>query len=350
MPAASRGPGPSAAAVAAPELGVRIGAPAWTARDWVGRDTYTAAFAQPIPTTRIALETSLNDAIGIADRTRIADVVITTARGGRITFPLLAGRDTAERGHDRPSVLPIVRHARATIASSDGLDHTYTTTLTLARPASIASLAVTWRGADPDHGYLTIDRISLDDGAGTDYPVTPRTMLERDPADWQRVDVAAPILVFANRHPYGRAWLLNDVVPATSSAARAARASAAFDPAREATAAGATALHTRASATDRARIDELTASRMTLAVSCATSCYLVTSDAYDAGWSARIDGRSSPVYRTDDALRGVFVPAGTHRVTFRYRPAGLALGVAISLASAFALGMLVFADARRRLR
>jgi len=39
--------------------------------------------------------------------------------------------------------------------------------------------AIAWRGADPERGYLNIDRISLlDDAMGVAYPVAPLTTLE----------------------------------------------------------------------------------------------------------------------------------------------------------------------------
>jgi len=349
LPANSSGIGPLASATTVPDLGVRIGSPAWTARSWVGRDRFTAAFARPIPATRIAIESSLNDAVGILDRAPVADVLITTSSGKHLTMHLLAGRDTAERGYDLPNVRSVVRHARATIASSDGAGNTYRTSLVLAQPTPIVSLTIAWRNADPDHGYMNIDRIAIDDDrTGTAYPVTPLTTLEADPTDWTRVDSDAPLLVFKNRHAGGRAWLVYDVVDGTAETAPTILDSPAFDPAREAVAEGVQPLQTRAGPGDGARITRLTATQMMLDVSCAARCYLVTSDAYDPGWSARIDDRPAPLYVTDEAIRGVFIPPGRHAVEFFYRPAGLALGVAISIGSALALGTLGLLEKRRR--
>jgi uncharacterized membrane protein YfhO len=49
------------------------------------------------------------------------------------------------------------------------------------------------------------------------------------------------------------------------------------------------------------------------------------------GWMAAIDGKPTQVYVVDDALSGVFAPAGTHEVTFRYRSNWLLTGAAISM-------------------
>ncbi|HJV08542.1 MAG TPA: hypothetical protein VJ653_02650, partial [Acidimicrobiales bacterium] len=46
--------------------------------------------------------------------------------------------------------------------------------------------------------------------------------------------------------------------------------------------------------------------------------FLRVSGNWDAGWSARVDGRRQPVLRADGVFRGVVVPPGAHRVEFTY--------------------------------
>ncbi|WP_406695769.1 YfhO family protein [Singulisphaera sp. Ch08] len=58
--------------------------------------------------------------------------------------------------------------------------------------------------------------------------------------------------------------------------------------------------------------------------------YLVLADTFDPGWSATVDGREVPIRPAYVAFRAVFVPAGTHTVLFRYRPAGFTLGLTIT--------------------
>jgi hypothetical protein len=73
---------------------------------------------------------------------------------------------------------------------------------------------------------------------------------------------------------------------------------------------------------------------------------LVLSDQLAPGWTAELDGSPAEIVRANYLARGVWVPAGRHRVVFRYRTPGLWEGVALAAALAAALG----ADALRRRR
>jgi hypothetical protein len=64
---------------------------------------------------------------------------------------------------------------------------------------------------------------------------------------------------------------------------------------------------------------------------------VVLSDLYYPGWFAmRVDEQGNqieplPVFRTNRFMRGVWLPAGKHRVSFRYYPTDFYLGAAISV-------------------
>jgi uncharacterized membrane protein YfhO len=72
---------------------------------------------------------------------------------------------------------------------------------------------------------------------------------------------------------------------------------------------------------------------------------LVLADTWFPGWHAKVDGRDAPIVRTDQLLRGVVIPSGTHSVEFVYRPLSWRIGWIVSLLTAVALAAAVW---RRR--
>ncbi len=77
--------------------------------------------------------------------------------------------------------------------------------------------------------------------------------------------------------------------------------------------------------------------------------FLFVSDQLYPGWQATVDGSSVPIHRANHAFRLVRVPRGESTVSFRYRPASVRVGFAISATSLLGLciyGIRVF-DTRR---
>ena len=69
---------------------------------------------------------------------------------------------------------------------------------------------------------------------------------------------------------------------------------------------------------------------------------LVLADTWFPGWKATIDGRSAPIVRTDQLLRGVVLPPGTHTVAFTYVPWSWRIGWIVSLLTAVSLAALAW--------
>lgn len=78
--------------------------------------------------------------------------------------------------------------------------------------------------------------------------------------------------------------------------------------------------------------------RVDLSVAAPAPGILVLAENYAPGWHALIDGSAVPVFRADHMLRAVVVPAGTHRISFLYKPRG---HVPLLVAFATALAVLV---------
>jgi hypothetical protein len=88
------------------------------------------------------------------------------------------------------------------------------------------------------------------------------------------------------------------------------------------------------------------ADRFELQVEAKADSILVVSDADYPGWEAELDGVATPILRANLAFRAVALPAGTHRVTMRFRPASARNGLVLSGISAIAV--LAFCGRRKR--
>ncbi len=66
---------------------------------------------------------------------------------------------------------------------------------------------------------------------------------------------------------------------------------------------------------------------------------LVLGDTYYPGWKAYVDGKKTPIYPTDVALRSVYLEPGEHEVKFVYSPGSFKVGVLVSVLSLLALGV-----------
>jgi uncharacterized membrane protein YfhO len=71
--------------------------------------------------------------------------------------------------------------------------------------------------------------------------------------------------------------------------------------------------------------------------------YLILTDTFYPGWTARVDGVPAPIRPANVLFRAVRVEAGRHTVEFRYQPTSFTIGATISLASLALLGVVAFA-------
>ncbi|MCD2259028.1 YfhO family protein [Psychroserpens luteolus] len=62
---------------------------------------------------------------------------------------------------------------------------------------------------------------------------------------------------------------------------------------------------------------------------------------YGSGWQATIDGNEVPIQRVNYALRGLEVPAGEHKIIFKFEPQVVQTGSMISLGSSIVFGLLL---------
>lgn len=74
--------------------------------------------------------------------------------------------------------------------------------------------------------------------------------------------------------------------------------------------------------------------RVEIETTSAQPAFLVLTDSYSPGWQATVDGQAVPIMRANQIFRAVEVPAGRHRVVYRYVPLPLYFGVAVSVLAA----------------
>jgi hypothetical protein len=80
----------------------------------------------------------------------------------------------------------------------------------------------------------------------------------------------------------------------------------------------------------RAEIVSQDPGRMSVRVNCTQPHWLVSTQAWDAGWRAAINGLSFPVRKVNLVQSAVEVPAGSSQVEFYYVPPGFAWALALS--------------------
>jgi hypothetical protein len=316
-------------------------------------------FVREQPRTASALEvvSYLGDGAAIAQAAPVARITLWDTGGGMTELLMRAGEHTAEWSIDALEVAGRMRHRRAAIAeNAPGAPyggHTYRAVLALPHPRDVARLRVEYLQGS---GALSIQRIALGDGASEAWAaLSVIDAMRAEPGRWVVRQEAPDFTLVENRRALSRAWLVGETVALRGAAALAAVRSERlpdgrpFDPT-------AIALVEDGASRDRGRVDPAarveviaaTTNALQLSVSSPTPAFLVLSEVDYPGWRATVDGRAEPIVRTNYVLRGLEVPAGTHRVRVELRPRSVYLGAAVSAGCIALLAGLAVWRLRRR--
>jgi hypothetical protein len=152
--------------------------------------------------------------------------------------------------------------------------------------------------------------------------------------------------VWENRHAVGRAFFTRCAQVVSDSSSRLARL---LDPGFDPTAAAIVEQaipglplcdrDAQAFAIPVARPDP---EHVDMSVDAPSDGIVVLSESYFPGWRVVVDGIEQPVLRVDHALRGVLVPAGAHKISYRYVPDSFRRGVQLSLLAWLAILLTAF--------
>jgi hypothetical protein len=142
--------------------------------------------------------------------------------------------------------------------------------------------------------------------------------------------------------PLPRVWVTGNVlVEPDPSRALATLASTDFDPRASVILSDRPALPLDSSASGSATVTSFQPGRLDLDVQASGPAMMVVSELYYPGWRATVDGKETPIYRADHALRAVMVPAGRHTVEMVFDPLSFRVGAIISLATILAAALVL---------
>ncbi len=148
--------------------------------------------------------------------------------------------------------------------------------------------------------------------------------------------------IYRNPAVLPRAWLVHNVEVIGDDIAQLDRmARADFDPAAVVVLPAAAPPVLPPPAPEAAPLVEYAPNRLRVQATAAAPAILVVSDAYTSDWAVEVDGEPAELLRANYAFRGVWLPAGSHEITFTYRPRSFILGCAISLLTL--LGLVAYA-------
>jgi hypothetical protein len=273
-------------------------------------------FPLPVrPATEVRLVSWLADAVDVPQGTAVATVSARLASGRAFELPLRAGIDTAERAYGAALRLPgryYVDGVRIERLGGPGR-------LMVSRLALFDVLTQRVTPVSDAAAYVS------DGGRFREVAATPVLRLFELPGT-QLARVVGRLRVMPTERAVARAL---DLLPQVG-----------LDPLREAVVSADEApevilpRQARASRADLARSEP-----DRLDVRAEGPGLLVVAEAWDAGWTAQLDGHPARVHRVNLAQMGVLLPEGTHHVRFRYRTRGLRLGLALAALAGVALAL-----------
>jgi hypothetical protein len=142
--------------------------------------------------------------------------------------------------------------------------------------------------------------------------------------------------VMENRGALPRAFVPRRVEVASDAAARLQKLGAPdFDPRAVAYVESPVALPERCEG--KVEIASEIPTRVTVSLQMATPGLVVLADQFHSGWKAYLNDRTVSIFRTNHALRGVVVPAGTGKLEFRYEPDSFAWSLRLAATGAVLL-------------
>lgn len=298
----------------------------------------------------LALVTSLAHAAAVGQKSSVAKVSIVLNDGSEVEHQLRAGVDTAEWAHERSDVRAMARHQLAEVFDSTrvgGPDnftaYRYWTRIPLSKRVSNVHVRIVNTG---DVATIAVWKAALYDFK----PSITETTSSEPSGRWHPVYERDNVVIYQNNRTLPRVWLVGEIAATDSEGAlRVIRGEEdpAFDPKQTAL------VETdgyplplvpggKLPANASARIVNSEPHSLTIETTADQPTFLVVSEAAYPGWVATIDGVEAPIYVTNYLLRGVALPAGSHRVEMKYTAPWAKAGALVSILSLLSVAGLAF--------
>ncbi len=302
--------------------------------------------APMVAATEIRVASSLSESVEIAQATPLLRIAVRLASGRELdAIPLRAGIETAEWAYDRDDVRPRMRHEKATVleswpAAAGFPGHRYQAILRL--PGRFLVDGVRLERL-PGPGRFSLSRLALvDTASGKVTPLSLSGGFLSDSTHFRELAATPHVRLFELPHSLGRAYVVPRlrVLEDETALARAWRSpqAAGLDLRQEALASARDAAGVRVlpgGRAARARVAASTPGR--LEVRADGPGLLVVAEAWDPGWAAELDGRPVRSVRVNQALLGIAIGPGAHRLVLRHTARGLGMGLVLSALGALGL-------------
>jgi hypothetical protein len=173
---------------------------------------------------------------------------------------------------------------------------------------------------------------------GVKYIVVPSDAQPGGENIWPVFTDAPLVDVHLNTNAMTRVWLVYETVPVASvEEANAFVFDEDFRPAQVAAVRNGPTLNGQGNGT--LEVLGYGPNKVEIFVRTSEKALLILSDMVYPGWTATVDGNPAPIHNANVIFRGVMVPAGEHRVTMRYRPRSLKIGLALAAAAILIIGV-----------
>jgi hypothetical protein len=313
------------------------------------------AVSSASPIVELRFVTALMGAVEVPQGAPVAEVELRDAQGTLVgAAELQAGRDTMDWAADLPSVRPAIKHQRVQSAGQTteaGGPQPATRTLSFAdfvfaAPISAATVTV-W--ATPPVGEFV-----LYGGASVSADGAVHQLFGKTNTKYREVYADNEIHVLEDTAAFPRAFIVPRAHVAPSlGTALSEMVHRPFQPDQEVILADDSTTQSTDVAGERggqgvATVTAYAADEVRVHTATDGEAWLVLSDTYYPGWTARVDGQPTRVLRGDLLFRVVAVPAGEHEVDFRFEPGSVRVGLLLSgLCLALLIAALGIAGTRR---